>query len=83
MSLLVFIPLLESSLGRGVVGIEVPHLGSVVRGAGGQVLDIGRQEDAIEVVVMGRESSDGDNEAFFLSLDHPPEVDISLEVNLM
>lgn len=77
--LLLLLPLLEGGLGRRVFRVKVPHLGGVIGGAGSQVLDIGGQEDAIEVVHVGLEGRNWDHQRLFFGLDHAPNVDISLE----
>lgn len=63
---------------RSVVGIKVPHLGGVVGRAGGQVLDIGGEENTGEVVLVRLERADGDDTRGFLALDHAPDVDVAL-----
>lgn len=77
---LLVVEFLDRDLGWSVVGIKIPHLGGVVGRAGGQVLDIGRQEDAGEVVLVRLECADGDDTGGFLVLDHAPDVDIALSL---
>jgi hypothetical protein len=75
---LLLLPLLENSLGREVISIEVPDLSSVIGSTGSQVLNVRREQNTGQVILVGLESADGDNASSFVSLDHAPEVDISL-----
>ena len=65
------------------MGIEVfdfPDLGGAVGAAGCEVLDVGGEEDAGYVGVVGFEVGYGDEGCFFAVLEEVPDVDIALQV---
>lgn len=72
------IEVLDGDLGGGIFRVEIPHFGSVVSGAGGQVLDIRRQENAGEVILVGLEGADRNDASGFFILNHTPDIDIAL-----
>lgn len=72
------LPLLENSLGRQIISIEVPDLRSVIGRASRQVLHIRREQNTGEVVLVGLEGADRNNASGLVGLDHAPEVDVSL-----
>ncbi len=57
--------------GNGDHGSEVldfPNLGGVVGGASGEVLDVGREENTGNVLLMGREMGDRNERSLFTKL---------------
>lgn len=62
----------------GLLDIDLPDLGGVVRGAGGQLLDVGREEDARDVVLVRREVRDGLQLGAIKVLDQGPDEDVAL-----
>lgn len=63
-------------VGRGEV--DAPDARGVVRGAGGEVPDVWREEDAGDVGVVGEELADGDDGGQVATHDHFPDVDVAL-----
>jgi hypothetical protein len=57
---------------------DFPDLGGVVGGAGGEVLDVGREEDASYVVFVGGEVGYWDEGCLFAVLEEMPDVDVAL-----
>lgn len=64
-------------LGR-LFDVDLPYLGGVVRGAGGQLLDVGREEDARDVVLVRGEVRDGLQLGAIEILDQGPNKDVAL-----
>lgn len=72
--------------GQGVAGLHVvgggevdaPDARGVVRGAGGEVPDVGREENAGDVGVVGEEFAHGDDGGQIAAHDHFPDVDVAL-----
>jgi hypothetical protein len=71
-------PLLQCQFGRRKFSVEVPDLGSMICGAGCKVLDIGREENTSEVVLMSLEGTDGNDAGGVVGLNHAPQVHIAL-----
>lgn len=63
----------------GLVGIDAPDAGVVVRAAGGEVADVGAKEDAGHVGSVRLEGSDGGEGGLVAVLLHAPDVDVALE----
>ena len=71
----------EGVAGLYVVGggeVDAPNARGVVRGAGGEVPDVWREEDAGDVGVVGEEFADGDDGGQVAAHDHFPDVDVAL-----
>lgn len=64
-------------LGR-LFNIDLPDLGGMVRGAGGQLLDVGREEDARDVVLVRGEVRDRLQLGAVEILDQGPDEDVAL-----
>lgn len=62
---------------HGFEVLDFPDLGSVVSGAGSKVLDVGREEDTGDVVLVCGEVCDGDEGSLLAVLDEVPDVDIA------
>lgn len=60
--------------------LDFPDLGGAVGAAGGEVLDVGGEQDAGYVGVVGFEVGDGDELGFFAVLEEVPDVDVALGV---
>lgn len=60
-------------------GVDGPDSSVVVGGAGGEVADVGADENAGDVGVVGLEGGDGDQGGDVAVLDHAPDVDVALE----
>ena len=58
--------------------VDGPDARVVVGGAGRQVADVGAQQDARHVGVVGLEGGDGDEGGDVAVLDHAPDVDVAL-----
>lgn len=59
-------------------GVDGPDAGCVVGGAGGEVPDVGGEEDACDVGVVGYEFAYGHDGGDVAALDHAPDVDVAL-----
>lgn len=70
----------EAALVRagGLVDVDLPDLGGVVGGAGRQLLDIGRQQNARDVLLVRRELRDGLQLGSVEGLDQGPDEDVAL-----
>jgi hypothetical protein len=75
----------RSWLGAGSRGLRVdggvrnlPDLGGVVGGAGGQVLDVWGEEDASNVLGMGLEVGDRDERGLLTVLNKVPDENVAL-----
>jgi hypothetical protein len=71
----------EGVAGLYVVGggeVDAPDARGVVGGAGGEVADVGGEEDAGYVGVVGEEFADGDYGGEVAAHDHFPDVDVAL-----
>lgn len=72
--------------GEGVAGLDVvrrgevdgPDAGGVIGGAGREVAHVGREKDARDVGVVGKELADGNYTGQVAAHDHFPDVDIAL-----
>ena len=62
--------------------IEVPDFDSVVGGAGGEMFDVGGEEDASYISCVGGEHGYGDESRDVAALLHLPDVDVSLKDGL-
>ena len=62
---------------RGV-GVDGPDAGVVVGATGAEVADVGGEEDAGDVGVVGFEGGYGNERGDVAVLEHPPDVDIAL-----
>lgn len=65
-------------LSRLPVRVDGPDAGGVVGAAGGQVADVGREQDAGDVGGVGGELADGDERGDVAVLDQAPDVDVAL-----
>lgn len=61
--------------------LDFPYLGGAVGAAGGQVLDVGGEEDAGDGAVVGFEVGEGDELGFLAELEEVPDVDVALGVS--
>lgn len=70
----------EAALVRagGLVDVNLPDLGGVVGGARRQLLDVGRQQDARDVLLVRRELCDGLQLGAVEGLDQRPDEDVAL-----
>lgn len=68
----------DGDLGVGVNIGNHPDLGRVVSRACGHLLDIGRQQDACDGLLVGREVGDGDEVRLLDVLDKGPNKDVAL-----
>jgi hypothetical protein len=71
--------------GNGDHGFEVldfPDLGSMVGGASSQVLDVGREEDTGDIVLVCGEVCDWNESSLFAVLDEVPNVDVTLKYHV-
>lgn len=62
----------------GLVGVHLPDLGGVVGGAGRELLDVGREEDARDALLVGGEVRDGLQFGTVEGLDQGPDEDVAL-----
>ncbi len=58
--------------------LDLPDLGSVVGATGSQLLDVGREQNAGDVLLVRREVCQGDKLGPLESLDELPDEDIAL-----
>lgn len=61
-----------------LLDIDLPNLGGVIRRTGGQLLDVGREEDARDVVFVRGEVRDGLQLSAVEVLDQGPNKDVTL-----
>lgn len=66
-------------VGDGLHVLDFPDLGRMVGTAGGQLLDIGREEDAGDVLLVCREVGQGDELGSVVGLEKLPDKDIALD----
>jgi hypothetical protein len=59
-------------------GIDGPNAGSMVGGAGSEMTDVRRQENTGDVGTMSNEFADGDQGCDVGTLDHAPDIYVSL-----
>ena len=62
-----------------VAHVERPDARGMVCRAGGKVTDVGGEEDAGDICLMGDEFTDRDERGGVTILNHAPNVDIALE----
>lgn len=62
----------------GLLDVDLPDLGGVVGGARRQLLDVGRQQDARDVLLVRRELRDGLQLGAVEGLDQGPDEDVAL-----
>lgn len=63
-----------------LVWVNFPDFGRVVGGAGGEFLDVRREQDAGDVFLVGAEVGDGLELGAFEGLDQGPDEDVALEL---
>ena len=65
----------------GLVDVDLPDLGGVVGRARRQLLDVRREEDARDVLLVGGEVRDGLELGAVVRLDQGPDEDVALRVD--
>lgn len=65
--------------GGGLVDVDLPDLGRVVGAARGELLDVGREKDAGDVLLVGGEVGDGEELGAVEVLNQGPDEDIALQ----
>lgn len=63
----------------GLLGIHLPDFGGVVGGAGRELLGVGREQDACDVLFVSVEVGDGLEVGAVKGLDEGPDEDVALQ----